>query len=794
MMKKTGFWRIRILIIIVILGSIAGGIYWVNRSPSLEDQVREDMMRRMREQGGDFGGLAEAMLGLMGGPDAAIAVMRNNGTTPLHYAASVGNREIMRNALAEGIDVNATDGTGMTPMHYAAGCNDGVGVIELLVEAGGDINARGTDNGWTPLMTAIDKECSRPAGELIAAGADLNLVGMMGRSALLLATQNDDDLVMLLLKAGADVKIGRSFGADVMVWSSMKRSKEVSLAILAAGAKPDGKTDDGYLAIHFAAGKGHTELIRALIKAGTDVDAPGEDKKTALQIAVENDLEKTVKLLLDSGASVNARDADGWTAMHYAADSNEILKRLIAAGAEVNVYSNDGRSPLHNAVNGGSIEAVKLLLAHKADVNVRTKKGWSPITLSVGWDAELRKVLAAAGAREESWTPLHTAALDGAPTVLVKALNDGADVNLPDRVRRTALLLACLRQMSPEAVGCIAALLEAKADTNIQDIDGIAPIHIACYRQNAELLEQLLAAGAKASLAEADGTTPLHIACLKGKLPMIKRLIAVGADLNARTEDGDSPLHLLYDPDGSASFSDKDDIAAYVVSKGGDLRAKNKAGQFVFDLVGYVSDDLFDGLVKKARYLENESQFDALLTSVGKAPLPDAKTPQDAIRRAGMLAAGPDKKAFVACFNGSDDQISIIEEIYATGKNTISLRKAMIDAYGLDGWYVFNDGNGISFLWIWTKLAQLSEDEFNINGPVAYCNSEMGSIMLRRDKIGQWHIESGSLVRGATDVGAVLEIQRKITKLLKELTRMAGKDGVTPDQLEKKAMDIFSQS
>jgi len=202
--KKARSRRVRIVIAVIISGAIAGGIYWIVRPSSLEDQVRADMERRMREQGGDFGGLAEAMLGLMGGPDAMIRVMRANGTTPLHYGASVGNRKIIRNALAEGIDVNAADNTGETPLHHAAVCKDGIGVIDLLVKAGADINARDSNNGWTPLMMAVNKELPECVTQLIAAGADLNVVGTMGRSALLLAAQEDDDLVMLLLKAGAE--------------------------------------------------------------------------------------------------------------------------------------------------------------------------------------------------------------------------------------------------------------------------------------------------------------------------------------------------------------------------------------------------------------------------------------------------------------------------------------------------------------------------------------------------------------------------------------------------------------
>ncbi len=76
--------------------------------------------------------------------------------TPLHYAAT---KEVAELLLANGADVNAKD-NGVTPLHYAAGAGRKE-IVELLITEGANVNAKlvrdGPHKGKTPLNAANEE-------------------------------------------------------------------------------------------------------------------------------------------------------------------------------------------------------------------------------------------------------------------------------------------------------------------------------------------------------------------------------------------------------------------------------------------------------------------------------------------------------------------------------------------------------------------------------------------------------------------------------------------------------------
>src|SRR6188768_73316 len=92
--------------------------------------------------------------------------------------------------------------------------------------------------------------------------------------------------------------------------------------------------------------------VRTLLARGADPNARDEEGRTPLFSAVLGGSLALLGLLLESKADVNARDAHGSTALHIAAEEvlPEAAALLIGRGADVNAQDEEGNPPLSRAV------------------------------------------------------------------------------------------------------------------------------------------------------------------------------------------------------------------------------------------------------------------------------------------------------------------------------------------------------------------------------------------------------------------------------------------------------------
>lgn len=126
----------------------------------------------------------------------------------------------------------------------------------------------------------------------------------------------------------------------------------------------------GWTALMAASTSGQAEVVNFLLAKGADPKVKLEDGSTTLYQAAQNGDREVVEALIAAGVELNAQTKEGRTALIRAAwmSHTEALKRLIAAGAEVNARGSKGESALLLAVNSGHGEIVKALLVRGADI------------------------------------------------------------------------------------------------------------------------------------------------------------------------------------------------------------------------------------------------------------------------------------------------------------------------------------------------------------------------------------------------------------------------------------------
>ncbi|MHB8425430.1 MAG: ankyrin repeat domain-containing protein [Gammaproteobacteria bacterium] len=127
-------------------------------------------------------GIFAPMEPAMAGP--AICAKGDPGLTPLLSAAYHGDMAGVRRLLATGTNINATDDSGATALMCAV-TGQHPAIVKVLIDKGAAINAK-DKYGWTALMYAfLNRGSGDGAQYLLAKGANADVVGNDGLTALL---------------------------------------------------------------------------------------------------------------------------------------------------------------------------------------------------------------------------------------------------------------------------------------------------------------------------------------------------------------------------------------------------------------------------------------------------------------------------------------------------------------------------------------------------------------------------------------------------------------------------------
>ena len=266
---------------------------------------------------------------------------------------------------------------------------------------------------------------------------------------------------------------------------------------------------------------GDVRKFKQLFKSRT-VDANlAYEKGTLLYIAVVKGYTAIVRELLSKpGIDVNLAQKKGATPLGAAAELGhvELVKLLLAApGINPNLGTfRVGTTPLSAAAYKGHLEVVKLLLtARKTNINVRQHDGATALFIATQKNFPgIVELLVRSGANvnlalDDGTTPLCVAAFMGT-TEVVKRLIQVPDIQVDYTTHVQVTALAYATQQGHKDI--VEFLLNKKADPNIADGDGLAPLHITCIHGYTDIARMLLNAEADLELKAGGIYAPYQIA------------------------------------------------------------------------------------------------------------------------------------------------------------------------------------------------------------------------------------------------------------------------------------------
>lgn len=137
-------------------------------------------------------------------------------------AVSATKAKEIKELLDKGADIHCQNEWGLTPIMLASQYNPSVPVLNALLDAGADIVEAEPKYRSNSLHLAANKSSNPKVIEaLLAAGADLNARNYLGETALIMAVMSNPEtrVVSALIKAGADVNARDYQGHSVLEYA-----------------------------------------------------------------------------------------------------------------------------------------------------------------------------------------------------------------------------------------------------------------------------------------------------------------------------------------------------------------------------------------------------------------------------------------------------------------------------------------------------------------------------------------------------------------------------------------------
>jgi len=296
------------------------------------------------------------------------------GWPPILLAAAYGQIEAARVLLEDPRgtqELDRCDHTGWNALHFAASSGH-LQLVRDFLKHGASVSVPVPGSNMTAAHLAAHEGYFDVLHELLAAGADPAAVDHKGWTPLHCVAQRGDLATFLLLHQQAVPKLSPASAAALLTAAVQGQSPEiVGLVLLSKATSPETCAAAGETPVHAAACAGFIAALCFLADAGFDLCARDEESRSPLHqvptgyghaksnnasCAVQHDhFVGAAELLLEAGCKVDAADAHKCTPLHIAAGSgsHQILSRFIELTENVNATDEIGWTPLFWAASEG---------------------------------------------------------------------------------------------------------------------------------------------------------------------------------------------------------------------------------------------------------------------------------------------------------------------------------------------------------------------------------------------------------------------------------------------------------
>jgi ankyrin repeat protein len=456
--------------------------------------------------------------------------------TPLHLASSRGQSAAVARLIEAGSKPGPFTTTGVQPLHLAAQAGDAA-TISALLDRGADINGRDKTHGRTPLVFAAAQGQLAAVKTLLARGADARIttavIDYKARQTADTEARQTRDRVMSAM-------LGRAVNSNPDINDpppgTVQNPGGGAPARGGRGGGPRGPSDidnigkqGGFTPLHYAARDGFADVAGALLDGGLDVNALTDgDRSTPMVVAIINGQYDLALTFLQRGADPKLTNDDGVGPL-FATLNNEWALRTWYP-----------QPTAHLQQRTSYLQLLEALLKAGADPNARTRSHIWYAAYNTG-----RMGVDFTGA-----TPFWRAAYSLDVDAMRLLARYGADPDIPSMTYG-----AVRRDDDPSGLPAIAAGGPHVPPLHAASGVGYGTSRVAQQHRHVPdgwmpaakyFLEEL---GVDVNSRDADGFTALHHAAARGDNAMIKYLVSRGADVMAVNRAGQTTVDMANSPE-----------------------------------------------------------------------------------------------------------------------------------------------------------------------------------------------------------------------------------------------------